>query len=131
MMRGLICSLGVLLCVLLGCGGDDHDTSTEGGTWSVTVANNLGPQTGPNQPAALQAPVRGYRSANPKERGVTNAHGCRPNKGGLNWTCEVQRGKCTGTAKVHFNGQSDTTAVPVAVSTQCANHLRFVFFDGR
>jgi hypothetical protein len=103
--RRVVVSLSIGVLLLVGCGGT-HQTSTQGaGTWSVTVANNLGPQSGPNPVTALQAVVARYQ----QDGRSVEAHGCHPSHGELLWECSVSSKGCNTTVGVAFDGPHDTT----------------------
>jgi hypothetical protein len=110
----------IVAAVVAGCGGGGGGATTHGSnSWSVTVANNLGAQTGPSQVTALQAAALGYRHANPKDRANMHAGPCNPDSGGLVWTCAVHGSQCTATVTVSFTGLHDTAGLAREIKTEC------------
>jgi hypothetical protein len=116
-----IVSLLFSACLLpAGCGSSDETTkAADTGTWSVTVADNIGPQVGPNQPAALRAALQGYRDANHKEASDVSAQGCQPASGSLRWDCQVTGKRCAATVTVVFDGPHDSAGHVKRVATDC------------
>jgi hypothetical protein len=114
--RGAVVSLSVGILLLAGCGGSHHASTQGAGTSSVTVSDNLGPQTGPNPVTALQAVIAQYQ-----RKGVAvEAHGCHPSHGALLWECEVKTAGCNATVGVAFDGPHDTTGEVEDSTAFCA-----------
>jgi hypothetical protein len=114
--RGAAVSLTIGVLLLAGCGGG-HDMSTQGSnTWSVTVANNIGPQTGPSPVTVLRAVVAAYRR---EGMSPVEAHGCHPSQEDLLWVCRVKIKDCYARVRVAFDGPHDITGEVRGGATEC------------
>jgi hypothetical protein len=104
--------------VITGCGSGSGGTTTQGArTWSVTVANNIGPQSGPNPITATQAVVAAYRRTG---LSPVEVNGCHASNGELLWECNVKTSRtCTATVQVAFDGPHDTTGQVQGASPPC------------
>jgi hypothetical protein len=118
MRRGAIVLMLISSLVFIpGCGGGDDSTTQAARTWSVTVADNMGPQGGPNPVTASRAVMAKYQG----EGHPISIHGCHASSpNGQLWQCQVKDPRCNSTVSVVFDGPDDAKGEVGPSTTFCS-----------